>query len=151
MPDGWPQNSDVNDLAQRGGDHVLAALLESATKPPQPEPRYKLLGADDLRNLPPLAWRVRGELPAVGLAGLYGPSASGKSFLALDMAAAIAEGRHWFDCRVNTAPVSAPNCRSFTTSREPAPPQQTQPYPLGLLLLGTATAFGQVAYRLPTS
>ena len=105
MPDGWAQNSDVNDLAQHDGGDVLAALLESATKPPQPEPRYKLLGADDLRNLPPLAWRVRGVLPAVGLAGLYGPSASGKSFLALDMAAAIAEGRRWFDCRVNAAPV----------------------------------------------
>ena len=105
MPHGWPQNSDVNDLAQRDGLDVLAALLESASEPPQPEPRYKLLGADDLRNLPPLAWRVRGVLPAVGLAGLYGPSASGKSFLALDMAAAIAEGRRWFDCRVEAAPV----------------------------------------------
>ena len=105
MPDGWPQNSDVNDLAQRDGMDVLAALLESASVPPKPEPRYKLLGAGDLRNLPPLAWRVRGVLPAVGLAGLYGPSASGKSFLALDMAAAIAEGSRWFDCRVVAAPV----------------------------------------------
>ena len=105
LPPGWPQNSDVNDLAQREGVDVLAALLESATEPPKPEPRYKLLGADDLRNLPALAWRVRGVLPAVGLAGLYGPSASGKSFLALDMAVAIAEGRRWFDCRVEAAPV----------------------------------------------
>ncbi len=105
MPDGWPQNSDVNDLMQRDGGDVLAALLESAIAPPKPAPRYKLLGADELRNLPPLAWRVRGVLPAVGLAGLYGPSASGKSFLALDMAAAIAEGRRWFDCRVDAAPV----------------------------------------------
>lgn len=105
MPPGWPQNSDVNDLAQREGNDALAALLESAKEPPKPEPRYKLLGADDLRNLPALAWRVRGVLPAVGLAGLYGPSASGKSFLALDMAAAIAEGRRWFDCRVEAAPV----------------------------------------------
>ena len=69
------------------------------------EPRYKLLGADELRDLPPLAWRVRGVLPAVGLVALYGPSASGKSFLAFDMAAAIAEGQHWFDCRVDAAPV----------------------------------------------
>ena len=105
MPDGWPQNSDVNDLMQRDGGDALAALLESAIKPPRPEPRYKLLGADELRNLPALAWRVRGVLPAVGLAGLYGPSASGKSFLALDMAAAIAEGRRWFDCRVEAGPV----------------------------------------------
>lgn len=68
-------------------------------------PRYKLLTSADLAALPPLAWRVRGVLPAVGLAGLYGPSASGKSFLAFDMAAAIAEGHRWFDCRVEVAPV----------------------------------------------
>lgn len=105
MPDGWEQNSDVNDLAQRDGGDVLAELLEAASEPPKPEPRYKLLGSADLAALPPLAWCVRGVLPAVGLAGLYGPSASGKSFLALDVAAAIAEGRRWFDCRVEPAPV----------------------------------------------
>ena len=105
MPQGEPQNFDANDLAQRDGHDVLAELLEAATAPPKPEPRYKLLGADELRDLPPLAWRVRGVLPAVGLAALYGPSASGKSFLAFDMAASIAEGSHWFDCRVEAAPV----------------------------------------------
>ncbi|HQY76459.1 MAG TPA: AAA family ATPase [Rhodoferax sp.] len=105
MPEGEPQNFDAADLVQRDGHDVLAGLLETATEPPKPEPRYKLLGADELRNLPPLAWRVRGVLPAVGLAALYGPSASGKSFLAFDMAAAIAEGQRWFDCRVEAAPV----------------------------------------------
>ncbi len=105
MPEGWAQNSDVNDLMQRDGSDALATLLESASEPPRPEPRYKLLGAEDLRDLPALAWRVRGVLPSAGLAGLYGPSASGKSFLALDLAAAIAEGRRWFDCRVDAAPV----------------------------------------------
>lgn len=105
IPQGEAQNFDANDLAQRDGHDVLAELLETATEPTKPEPRYKLLGADELRNLPPLAWRVRGVLPAVGLAALYGPSASGKSFLAFDMAASIAEGRPWFDCRVEAAPV----------------------------------------------
>lgn len=105
MPEGEPQNFDANDLAQRDGHDVLAGLLEAAKEPPKPAPRYKLLGADELRDLPPLAWRVRGVLPAVGLAALYGPSASGKSFLAFDMAAAIAEGQRWFDCRVEAAPV----------------------------------------------
>lgn len=103
MPEGWPANSDVNDLALRDGDDVLELLLEAES--PKPAPRYKLLGSADLHALPPLQWCVRGVLPAVGLAGLYGPSASGKSFLALDMAAAIAEGSRWFDCRVEAAPV----------------------------------------------
>ena len=105
MPDGWEQNDDVSDLAQRDGGDALEMLLSQATEPPKPEPRYKLLTSADLAAMPPLAWRVRGVLPAVGLAGLYGPSASGKSFLGFDMAAAIAEGRRWFDCRVEPAPV----------------------------------------------
>ena len=105
MPQGEPKNFDANDLAQRDGYEVLAALLEQAKEPPKPEPRFKLLNASELRDLPPLSWRVRGVLPATGLAALYGPSASGKSFLAFDMAAAIAEGRPWFGCRVESAPV----------------------------------------------
>lgn len=105
MPAGWASNSDVHDLAQSEGMDVLEALLTSATEPPKPAPRYKLLGGEDLRSLPPLAWRVAGVLPAVGLAALYGPSASGKSFLSFDMAAAIASGHRWFGCRVEAAPV----------------------------------------------
>lgn len=102
MPEGSPRNFDANDLAQRDGFDALEALLSGPSAPPQ---RFRLLGAADLRALPPLAWRVRGVLPAHGLAGIYGPSASGKSFLALDMAAAIAEGREWFGYRVKPAPV----------------------------------------------
>lgn len=102
MPEGWPNNSDVNDLAQRDGFDTLEVLLSDASDPPQ---RYKLLNSADLAALPPLQWRIRGVLPAVGLAGLYGPSASGKSFLGFDMGAAIAEGCRWFGCRVETAPV----------------------------------------------
>ena len=105
MPAGEHNNFDANDLAQRDGVDALAALLESATEPPKPEPRYKLLGSADLAALPALTWRIRGVLPADGLAGLYGPSASGKSFLALDAACAIAGGQRWFDCRVEAAPV----------------------------------------------
>ncbi len=105
MPEGWPLNADVNNLAQRDGADVLQALLTSASESPKPEPRFKLLTSADLHALPPLTWRIRGVLPAHGLASVYGPSASGKSFLVLDMAAAIAEGRDWFGYRVNACPV----------------------------------------------
>lgn len=70
-----------------------------------PEPHYKLLYSDDINALPPLKWCVRGVLPSTGLAAGFGPSGSGKSFLFFDMAAAIAEGKRWFGCRVEAAPV----------------------------------------------
>ena len=105
MPEGWPKNSDVCDLGLREGFDAVEALLSSATEPPAPEQRYKLLSSADLRALPPLVWRIRGVLPAEGLASIYGPSGAGKSFLALDMAAAIACGREWFGFRVTRAPV----------------------------------------------
>lgn len=66
-------------------------------------PRFKLLSADDLRGMPPLRWLVSGVLPAEGLVALYGPSGSGKSFLAIDLAIAITEGDHWFGCRIQPA------------------------------------------------
>jgi len=105
MPEGEPSNFDANDYARREGGDALAALLDAAAAPPKPEPRYRLLSGADLHALPPLAWRVRGVLPTRGLAAVYGPSASGKSFLAFDMACAIAEGARWFDCTVKPAPV----------------------------------------------
>ena len=105
LPTDKPANYDANDYAIEHGADALANLLESAKTPPKPEPRFKLLGSADLAALPPLQWRIRGVLPAAGVAALYGPSASGKSFLGFDMAAAVAGGRRWFDCRVEAAPV----------------------------------------------
>lgn len=102
MPEGWPANADANDLAQRDGFDALEALLLAPKLPAQ---RFRLLGSSDLHALPPLAWCVRGVLPAHGLASVYGPSGSGKSFLVLDAAAAIADGAEWFGYRVKPAPV----------------------------------------------
>lgn len=45
----------------------------------------------------PLSWHVKGVLPRAELIVLYGPSGSGKSFLAFDMVAAIATGASWQD------------------------------------------------------
>ena len=89
---------DADITACGGSDAILQRIATTA-------PRYKLLTSDDLAALPPQQWCIRGVLPASGLAGLYGPSASGKSFLAFDMAATIAEGGRWFGCRVEAAPV----------------------------------------------
>ncbi|MDI1278513.1 AAA family ATPase [Methylobacter sp.] len=69
--------------------------------------RFKLLSGDDLCNAPSMRWIVRGVLPAEGLAALYGASGSGKSFLILDIAAALAGGDYeWFGRRVTQCPVT---------------------------------------------
>jgi hypothetical protein len=93
-----------------GSVFALAKALgwrEEAQSPPAGQPaRYKLLHRDDILSIPPIQWRVKGLLPTTGLAAIYGPSGSGKSFLALDMAFAIASGEDWFDRRVVRCPVT---------------------------------------------
>jgi energy-coupling factor transporter ATP-binding protein EcfA2 len=66
---------------------------------------FRLLTAADLASLPPIPWRVRPVLPAEGIGALFGPPGSGKSFLALELLGAIAEGREWFGHRVRPCPV----------------------------------------------
>jgi RecA/RadA recombinase len=43
----------------------------------------------------PLSWLVKGVLPAGGVSMVYGASGSGKTFVSLDMAMAIARGEPW--------------------------------------------------------
>jgi len=102
LPTDKPVNYDANDLAAEDGLDVLARLLEH---PKLPAMRYRLLGSADLANIQPLNWLIRGVLPSRGLACIFGASGSGKSFLALDLCAAIALGVDWFDRRVARAPV----------------------------------------------
>jgi phage/plasmid primase-like uncharacterized protein len=95
--------SDFNDMATEAGPDAVRQTIESALKPP-PQ-RFRLLTAGELAKLDPIRWLVRGVLPREGIGALFGPSGSGKSFLALDLLAAIATGREWFNCRVKPAPV----------------------------------------------
>jgi hypothetical protein len=60
------------------------------------KPRFTLLTAAELAALPPMRELVRGVLPATGLGAMFGPSGSGKSFLALDLLGAVTTGRDWF-------------------------------------------------------
>lgn len=67
--------------------------------------RFKLFGDEELPRLSPMRWLVKGVLPEAGLAAIYGPPSSGKSFLCLCLAIAIAAGTRWFGARVNPTPV----------------------------------------------
>ncbi len=67
--------------------------------------KYTLMSAIDVLVIPPTTWRVKHLLPDKGLAAIYGPSASGKSFIAFDLGAYIADGRSWFGHKTVAAPV----------------------------------------------
>ena len=67
---------------------------------------YKLLGRADILTMPVADWRVKKIFPKCGIGAIYGPSASGKSFLALDLAFAIAEGVGWFGYKTSACPVT---------------------------------------------
>lgn len=100
------------ELAAQSADPVGAlaaaegriAELRSTMQPS--ESPYKLMTAAELADLPPLHWLVRGVLPCDGLAVLFGASGSGKSFLALDLAAAVADGARWFGNTSKAVPVA---------------------------------------------
>jgi hypothetical protein len=112
--------SDFDDLRQQKGIDEVTRQLAQASLPNPLLPqishkgavaamsgRFQILTAEDLRVTKPLGWRVAGIFPLTGLGAIYGPSSSGKSFLALDMAAAIAEGvPTWFGRRITQSPVT---------------------------------------------
>lgn len=66
---------------------------------------YPLLTPEQMAAKPLPRWRVRGLIPETGVGMLFGESGSLKSYLALDLGYAVADGRDWFGMRVNAAPV----------------------------------------------
>jgi hypothetical protein len=102
LPPELGKNGDLNDLHQRDGLTAVAALLERTKEHSQ---RFRLLTPADLAALPAVRWRVRGVLPLEGIAAVFGPSGSGKSFLVLSLLASVSSGAEWFGCRVVRAPV----------------------------------------------
>jgi phage/plasmid primase-like uncharacterized protein/KaiC/GvpD/RAD55 family RecA-like ATPase len=94
-----PIIGDANDYAQAGGD--LAGLLEPVIS----ETRYKLTPASQMTDLPPTRWQIKKIMPARDVVAIYGAPGAGKSFMALDMAVCIAEGREWMGYRTKQAHV----------------------------------------------
>jgi RecA-family ATPase len=65
----------------------------------------RLVAANEIASRPPMKWLVRGVLPEKGIGAIYGQPGSGKSFLVLDLLAAIAGGIHWFGIPTKAVPV----------------------------------------------
>jgi RecA/RadA recombinase len=62
--------------------------------------KFPLLSVGKFLKRKPMQWRIRGILPDAALAVIFGASAAGKTFFALDMVAAMARGVEWRGKRV---------------------------------------------------
>lgn len=104
--------ADMDDRIAKGGARGI--IRRSVGRAPGPEDdaprkraagvvRFPIVTARELLAMPPQTWLVKNVLPSRGLAAIYGPSGSGKSFLVLDVVASAAEGREWFGHRTRQA------------------------------------------------
>lgn len=66
---------------------------------------FRILTDQDLQAAPPLRWLVKHVIPEEGFGTIFGDSGTYKSFIALDLLAAISRGAaDWFGHRVKPAP-----------------------------------------------
>ena len=103
-----PSGDWGNDAADwQGTSEEWRERMEQAEKEAEAKGagRFRLLTPDELAALPVCEYRIKHVLPASGVAVIYGAPKSGKTFLVLDAAAAIVEGRDWFGYRTRICPV----------------------------------------------
>lgn len=94
-PEGSPDKWDAADCVAEGGD---AAGLVRGAAPVQasiPEDVYKLYTLEELESLPAPKWLVDGVMVENGLCLFWASSDSFKTFVAIDLAMAIATGTDW--------------------------------------------------------
>lgn len=107
MRDKWDERRGSSTYGERTVWRAIESR-ESRSEPPPPaliapihvleaptRSRFKLLHDEDMDREEAIDWRIEGVLMARSLASLCGEQESFKSFIALDMALSIAEGRAW--------------------------------------------------------
>lgn len=88
--------ASVDDIVARADEIVKANGASSGAHTPEGwEGKFVGHSADSLTHGKPVEWLIKGVVPAADLVSIYGASGAGKSFVALDMAAAIARGVPW--------------------------------------------------------
>ena len=98
-----PDAAYESDAQRLGRSAQLGAVSRPVVS--REEMRYTFSTADELANRPIPAYRIKDVLPRDGVAAVFGPSTDGKSFVVLDLAFALADGRDFFGYRVKPCDV----------------------------------------------
>jgi hypothetical protein len=88
------------DTAAAAADDFPMIAAETPAADGEKPLRFQVLPAEQFAAGKPPGWIVKGVLPKADLVVLFGESGSGKSFMALDLGAAIARGVEWRGHRV---------------------------------------------------
>lgn len=94
-----------DDLKPVGGNVTAFAPIKRKLGRQSEELRCRMRFAADIEPAQDVAYLVKGWIAPKSLAVLYGPANVGKTFLALDMAHAVARGQPWGGNRVRAAQV----------------------------------------------
>lgn len=88
------------------GERLLAAYDAKQQRAREArKSRFRIHTVDEIVSRPPMQWWVKGVIPRQGIGSIYGQPGSGKSFLAIDLLAAIQKGEWWFGYRTKHCPV----------------------------------------------
>lgn len=90
-------------MAQYQARQAVPAQVVPFNLPPQNP--FQFYSASELKAMPPIKWVLKGIYPAEGIGAIWGAPSSGKSFVALDLMAAVATGSKWFGIRTREVPV----------------------------------------------
>ena len=99
------------DIASSDFERALGcevAYFDALKEEPAPVPkgeRFTLISYDTFANREPPGYIIQDVLPKAEMGIIFGASTAGKSFVALDMAFAIARGTEWNGCEAKTGRV----------------------------------------------
>lgn len=98
----WVDGAPVFDMKQYRGDapSEFSESIKDADFPVS-DSNIRSVTIEELLRAGRQKYLVKGVFPSKGVAAIYGPSASGKTFLTLDVALSVARGLPWFGRRVN--------------------------------------------------
>lgn len=86
---------ELRQVVELAAETAAANPVTGVRTPVDFDGKFQVISAGDLARRKPGDWLIKGVLPQAEIAVLFGASGSGKSFVGIDLLAAIARGQEW--------------------------------------------------------